>query len=288
MQPITIRNRLITNPVLDQIQKTVDTYWDKGRSHISHILCEKWNWKQANGCLKGMACRDLLLRLERMDLIKLPPAMKCVKNHKKIFPVSSFSIHTEPISGRVSEFNQIDIELAASTNKRKLWDSLIHEYHYLGSKHIVGCCLKYFAYIDSRLFCLLGWGSAAWKVGCRDNFIGWSSEMRSINLNSIANNVRFLILPWVKIKHLASKVLALSVRVLSIDWQRKFSEELVLLETFVDRSRFQGTCYRAANWIYLGETKGSGKSGASYHHHGIIKSVFVYPLRPDFQKRLCQ
>lgn len=287
MHTITIRNRIINDEVLTQIQKAIDTHWDKGRSHISHILCEKWNWRQTNGSLKGMACRDLLLRLERIDLIKLPPSKRCITNRKKILPVSSFPIHAEPITGRVDEFNQIDIELAASTDKRKFWDSLVHEYHYLSCKHIVGSCFKYFVYLEGQLVCLLGWGSAAWKVGCRDNFIGWNSELRSMRLNSIANNVRFLILPWVKIQHLASKVLALSARVLSIDWERKFSEELVLLETFVDRSRFQGTCYRAANWIYLGQTKGSGKSGASYHHHGIIKSVFVYPLTRGFREKLC-
>lgn len=288
MQPISIRNRIINDEALNQIQTTIDTHWDKGRSHISHILCEKWNWRQANGCLKGMACRDLLLRLERMDLLQLPPSKRAHSNRKKILPISSLSIHSEPITGRVDKFNQIDIELASSADKRKLWDSVVHEYHYLGCKHIVGSSLKYFVYLDAQLVCLLGWGSAAWKVGCRDNFIGWSSDRRRIGLNSIANNVRFLILPWITIQHLASKVLALSARVLCIDWAQKFSEELVLLETFVDRSRFQGTCYRAANWTYLGETKGSGKSGASYHHHGIIKSVFVYPLKSDFRRRLCR
>jgi hypothetical protein len=287
MQPLIIRNRLITDATLNQIRNTIDAHWNKGRTHISHILCEEWNWRQANGSIKGIACRDLLLRLERMDLIKLPPSRRFISNRKKILPISLVS-HAEPMTGRVDEFNQIDIELAASTDKRKLWDSLVHEYHYLGSKHIVGSCLKYFVYLEGQLVCLLGWGSAAWKVGCRDNFIGWNAELRRIRLNSIANNVRFLILPWVKIQHLASKVLALSRHVLAIDWQGKFSEELVLLETFVDQSRFQGTCYRAANWIYLGVTKGSGKSGASYHHHGIIKSVFVYPLKPDFRRRLCR
>ena len=287
MQRLTIRNRLITDATLNQILKTIDAHWDKGRTHISHVLCEKWNWEQANGRLKGMACRDLLLRLERMDLIKLPPSKRCINNCKKIPPVSIAS-QTRAMTGRIDEFHSLDIELAISRDKRKLWDSLVHEYHYLGSKRIVGSCLKYFVYLEGQIVCLLGWGSAAWKVGCRDHFIGWDAELRRIRLNSIANNVRFLILPWIKIQNLASRVLGLSARVLSTDWQDKFSEELVLLETFVDRSRFQGTCYRAANWVYLGETKGSGKSGASYHHHGVIKSVFVYPLKADYRLRLCR
>lgn len=287
MQPITIRNRIISDQVLNQIRKTVDTHWDNGRTHISHILCEKWDWRQANGRLKGMACRDLLLRLENMDLIKLPPPKKPNNNHKKILPIP-LTAHTEPIIGRVDEFKKIDIELAVSTEKRKLWDSLVHEYHYLGCKQIVGSCLKYLVYLDDQLVCLSGWGSAAWQVGCRDNFIDWSPGQRRSRLNGIANNVRFLILPWVKVQHLASKVLALSARVLAVDWQRKYGKELLLLETFVDRCRFHGTCYRAANWVYLGQTKGSGKSGACYHHHGIIKSVFVYPICRNFRERLRQ
>lgn len=287
MQPLNIRNRIISNQVLDQIRKTVDTHWDRGRSHISNILCEKWDWRQANGRLKAMACRDLLLRLERMDLIKLPSPKRSNNNRKKILPIS-LDFHAEPIIGRVDIYKQIDIELATSTDKRKQWDWLVHEYHYLGCKKIVGLCLKYFVYLEKQLVCLLGWGSAAWKVGCRDRFIGWSPTQRRSRLNGIANNVRFLILPWVKVQHLASKVLALSARVLAMDWQEKFQEELVLLETFVDRCRFHGTCYRASNWHYLGETKGSGKSGTCYHHHGIIKSVFVYPLTPHFRRKLCR
>lgn len=142
--------------------------------------------------------------------------------------------------------------------------------------------------VNHQLAACIGWGSAAWKVGCRDRFIGWNTEQRKNNLWGIANNVRFLILPWVDVKHFASKALALSTRALTTDWWLIFSQQLALVETFVDRSRFRGTCYRAANWIYLGDTKGVAKSGASYQHHGIIKAVFVYPLHRDFQQRLCQ
>jgi hypothetical protein len=234
-----------------------------------------------------MACRDLLLRLQRMDLIVLPPPKRSNNNRKKKLIFAS-DVIDHPIVGRIDAFTKIDFELAHTRAARHLWDSLVDRYHYLGCKHIVGACLKYLIYLDGQLACLLGWGSAAWKVGCRDDFIGWSHEKRIQGLNSIANNTRFLILPWIRVQHFASKVLALSVRVLAKDWEDRFQERLLLLETFVDRSRFRGTCYKAANWLHVGDTKGSGKRGASYHHHGVIKSVFVYPLRPDFRRKLCR
>ena len=196
--------------------------------------------------------------------------------------------NNSPLEGRIDAYNNIDIELADTNEKKRLWDSLVDAYHYLGCKHIVGVCLKYFIYLDDQIASCLGWGSAAWKVGCRDQFIGWSHEMRSQRLNSIANNTRFLILPWVRVLHFASKALSISAHCLAKDWKNRFQEELFLLETFVDRSRFRGTCYKAANWLYLGDTKGSGKKGTSYNHHGIIKSIFVYPLRHDFRRKLCR
>lgn len=287
---LTIRNRLITEVELNQISETITIYWDLGRTAISRILCKRWNWRQANGRYKEMACRELLLRLENKGLIQLPPRKKESLNRLKIYPLpEAYTLNqVERVSGRIDSFNHIAIELASNREKRRLWDSLVDAYHYLGYKQIVGSCLKYLIYLDDQLACCMGWGSAAWKVGSRDQFIGWSTAQRKRGLNSIANNVRFLILPWVRVQHFASKILALSAKVLVSDWQQHFKEELVLLETFVDPARFHGTSYRAANWIYLGTTQGLGKKGASYHHHGVIKSVFVYPLTLDFRSRLCQ
>lgn len=288
--PITIRNRLIGNSELKHIRDLVDTHWHKGRTAISHILCEAWDWRQSNGQIKGMACRDMLLRLERMNYIQLPAPKFRTVNRINISPLKDqYTIsHASALTGRIDSYRKIDIELARTKDKRKLWDSLVHNYHYLACKPIVGACLMYLIYLDDQLACCIGWGSAAWKVACRDNLIEWTSDQRKSNLNGIANNVRFLILPWVRVEHFASKILSLSSRQLASDWKQIYKEDLALLETFVDSSRFKGTCYRAANWRYLGQTKGSAKKGASYHHHGIIKSVFVYPLKPDFQKRLCR
>ena len=286
----TIRGRQITSPVLKEIRQTIDENWKLGRTAISRILCENWDWRQNNGQLKAMACRDLLLRLEREGYITLPPRIHNNNNQKRCnWSFDLFDkIDTQPITGRIDQFTHIRLDMVRGSHKEKLWDYLIDQYHYLGYTQIVGSYLKYLIFINNQLAACVGWGSAAWKVGCRDRFIGWNTQQRKNNLSGIANNVRFLILPWVDVKHFASKALALSARVLPGDWYHAFSQQLVLVETFVDRSRFVGTCYRAANWIYLGDTKGSSKSGASYQHHGIIKSVFVYPLDRHFKRRLCQ
>lgn len=286
----TIRGRHITSVVLEEIRQIIDQNWNLGRTAISRILCQKWDWRQNNGQLKAMACRDLLLRLEREQLITLPPRIHKNNNQKRNTwtPDLFDKIDTQPITGRVDQFTHIHLQMIRGTHKEKLWDYLIDQYHYLGYTQIVGSYLKYLIFLNNQLAACIGWGSAAWKVGCRDRFIGWNTDQRKNNLSGIVNNVRFLILPWICVKHFASKVLALSTRVLPDDWSQAFSEQLILVETFVDRSRFQGTCYRAANWIYLGDTKGMAKNGASYQRHGIIKSVFVYPLYRDFKRRLCQ
>jgi hypothetical protein len=288
--PKIIRGRHITSDVLEQIRQTIAENWDLGRTSISRMLCQQWNWRQHNGQLKAMACRDLLLRMEREHFISLPPRMRTNNNQKRTIQQLTFfdNIDSQAITGQVNQYKQLHVEMVRGTPKEKLWDYLIETYHYLGYTHIVGCYLKYLIHLDSQLAACIGWGSAAWKVGCRDQFIGWQKDQRKRHLSSIANNVRFLILPWVEVKHFASKALACSTRALQHDWSTYFGQQLILVETFVDRSRFHGTCYRAANWQYLGDTKGMAKCGASYQHHGITKSVFVYPLHRDFKRMLCQ
>jgi len=287
---IRLRGRDITPEVLRFIEETIAAHQHQGRSAISRILCTRWNWRQSNGGLKDMACRDLLLRLERLGLIQLPPRKSQKANYKVIPAVpAEFEEHTaSPLIGRVDAFDRLRLEMVRGRENESLWDALVARYHYLGCRTIVGGYLKYLAYLDSHLVACLGWGSAAWKVGSRDRFIGWTAEQRQHNLSGVANNVRFLILPWVRVQHLASKTLALSARVLPGDWYNIFAEELALLETFVEQARFVGTSYKAANWLCVGQTKGSAKRGASYHRHDLIKAVWVYPLRKDFRARLCR
>ncbi|MGH7452032.1 MAG: Druantia anti-phage system protein DruA [bacterium] len=289
-KPIRLRGREITSEVLQFIQETIATHEPEGRSAISRILCAQWNWRQSNGGLKDMACRDLLLRLERLGYIQLPPRQSQKANYRIIAPVPAAFEEpaASPVSGRVDAFGDLRLEMVRGRANESLWNSLVDRYHYLGCRTIVGSYLKYLAYLDVHLVACLGWGSAAWKVNGRDRFIGWTARQRQQRLNGVANNVRFLILPWVRVQHLASKTLALSARHLVGDWHSVFKEELCLLETFVDRARFRGTSYQAANWLYVGQTKGSAKRGASYHQHGVTKAVWVYPLRSDFRARLCR
>ena len=188
------------------IRSSVAAHWDKGRSAISRILCEHWDWRQANGFLKERACRVLLLTLENKGEISLPPRMKESFRHPKRADRREYIYDTSSLCGKVSEFRSLTFKMIRSTPDEGLWDYLVDKYHYLGHPWIVGSYLKYIAYLDGRPVACLGWGSAAWKVGCRDAFIGWDNTGRENNIHKVVNNVRFLILPWVRITHLASKL----------------------------------------------------------------------------------
>lgn len=172
------------------------------------------------------------------------------------------------------------------SDHEKMWDYLVNTYHYLGNPSIVGAYLKYIAYIDDRPVACLGWGGAAWKVACRDAVIGWDADTRKKHLHMVVNNVRFLILPWIHIKNLASRLLSANIRILADDWRQFYAHPIVLAETFVDGG-FRGTCYKAANWIHAGDTKGRGKYDRYNQCRGSVKAVFLYPLRKNFQEVLC-
>lgn len=281
-----IRGRQIDGHELETIRELIRDDGFLGRTALSRLLCERWDWRQSNGRLKDRACRVLLLSLESKGAIKLPERLRIREsfNQKRLPDLGE--IDREVIAGSISEFGSLTIEMVRFTPEEKLWDHLVHTYHYLGHPWIVGSYLKYLAYLDGRLVACLGWGSAFWKVACRDHFIGWGTPLRKKNLSKVVNNVRFLILPWVKVEHLASKVLAANVKRLAADWHSLYQESIVLLETFVDVARFQGTCYRAANWQHVGETKGIAKSGNVHCYHGQPKAVYLYPLARDFRERL--
>jgi hypothetical protein len=267
------------------IQALISKHYQRGRSYISRALCEAWQWTQPNGKLKEFAARDLLLRLEERGLIELPPRLRPKNNLKeKSFDQIPFFLH-KPMDGSVGEHNPLSIEQVNSQGGY-LWDYLVHHYHYLGLPKLVGEYLKHLVYINGQVVACLSWASAAWKVKARDQFIGWKEPAKRRNLHLIANNTRFLILPWVNVKYLASKALAASVRRLPADWERTYGHPIYLAETFVDISRFQGTCYRAANWLCVGQTKGSSKKGNTYSYHGQPKAIYLYPLHPRFRRYL--
>ena len=286
MLPITIRKRTITNTDIVQIQATVNEHWSQGRKHISKILCRQWKWFQPNGRLKDMACRELLLTLNRKGLITLPPRLSSASNEKRNRTIPVVNIDQSPLQDTPANLHAVDLKPIRNTKLEPLYNSLIHQHHYLGYRQIVGNHLKYIAFINDRPVACLGWGSAAWKVKSRDTFIGWQPKTRRDNLHFIANNTRFLILPWISIKCLASKILALNVRRISDDWLNTYHYPVYLLETFVEKNRFKGTCYKAANWIRTGQTKGTAKRGHDHLFHGNIKDVYLYPLKKDFRKKL--
>lgn len=287
MDPIIFRYRAreLTRQDIDDIRQTVAMHAAKGRSHISRVLCQQWNWLQPNGKYKEYAARDLLLRLEEEGHVHLPPRLRPKNNLKrKSFAQIPF-INQEPLDGDVSRYSGIEITPVDGAEEY-LWGFLLHHHHYLGLPRLVGEHLKYLAYLDGQVVACMAWASAAFKVKGRDDAIGWDSDTRRRRLHLIANNTRFLVLPWVHVKNLASKILSLNCGRLSDDWQRRYRHPLFLAETFVDTARFAGTCYKAANWRYVGHTQGSAKRGNSYSLHGISKAVYLYPLVRRFEQGL--
>lgn len=286
MLRLTIRKRTITDADLPLIQTTVDRHWDRGRKYISKVLCQEWNWRQPNGRLKDMACRELLLTLSRKGLITLPPRLISAHNDKRNRSIPVVEIEQNLLNGKPSQLPPVKLKLVRNTPLEPLYNSLVQQYHYLGYRQIVGNHLKYIAFIEEQPLACIGWGSAAWSVKSRDSFIGWTKSTKEKSLHLVANNTRFLILPWISVKYLASKVLALNAKRISDDWIHIYNHPIHLLETFVEKERFKGTCYKAANWIRVGQTKGTAKHGHDHLFHGNIKDIYLYPLRKDFRKKL--
>ncbi len=288
METVTrYRGRDITDSDLAVIKGIIAAHPEGSRRFISQEVCRAWEWRQANGALKDMVCRSLLLLLQSEGFIKLPPP-KCklpnpLANRRK--PVK-IEVDTTPIQCPINELFPIHLTQVRRTRLEKLFNSLISEHHYLGYTQPVGEHLKYIAFSNDRPIACLAWSSAPWYIGARDRFIGWSSETRQKNLYLIINNTRFLVLPWVEVPHLASHLLALNRRRLTEDWGLVYNHPVYLLETFVDTERFQGTCYKADNWIYVGKTTGRGKLSKSRKPTVSKKAVYVYPLTKNFRDRL--
>ena len=287
MEPIVFRyrGRDLNAEDISFIQATILEHYDKGRTRISQLLCKSWRWVQPSGELKEYAARDLLLRLEEKGFVKLPPRIKRNNNlKKKNFAQIPFFQKTA-LNGSAGNYQQPCVELV-NPQTSYLWDYLIYHYHYLRLPKLVGKYQRHLVFISGQPVACLAWASAAWKVKVREQFIGWEEPIKRKNLHLIANNTRFLILPWVNVKYLASKILSLSAGRLSHDWEQTYAHPVYLAETFVDIARFKGTCYRAANWIEIGRTKGSAKKGNDYQYHGQPKAIYLYPLHRHFRRFL--
>jgi len=239
--------------------------------------------------LKDMICRGLLLQLEARGFIGLPPRKQNPPNPLSTYPrPEAVEVDQRPLIGKLTDLRPIELLQVRGTSFQKLYNSLIDRYHYLRYRRPVGEHLEYLAFSHGLPLACLGWCSAPRHIGCRDRYLGWTQEQRLKNLCRIIINTRFLILPWVRVPHLASHLLGLNARRISQDWGKVYHHEVVWLETFVDPERgFEGTCYRAANWVYLGQTTGRGKDDHTNKANRSLKWVFGYPLRKDFRQVLC-
>jgi len=286
---INLLGRRLAVEQIECLRQWVERHPEWSRYRLSREMCECWNWRAPNGQLQDMAARSVLLKLEQRGQLRLPPKRWASPNrmrHKRVQPVAHVQ---EPIGGSLAELRPLKVqELSEHPEPLPLFEWLLHQYHYLSYASPVGLNLKYLARDRQGrpLACLL-FGSAAWKCGARDQFIGWTSAQRAVHLQELTNNTRFLILPWVRVPHLASHLLGQVLRRLPQDWQRKYHRPLELVETFVDSSRFTGACYRAANWVRLGQTTGRTRQDRAHTIALAPKDVWVFPLGLRFRARLC-
>jgi hypothetical protein len=283
------RGRTVTAEDIGFIRDLLAEHPNASRRALSAKLCEAWQWKQANGALRDMVCRGLLLMLHRAGQIELPPVRYQPPNplvqRERPQPVL---IDLTPLTGALSDIRPVLMQQVRKTADEPLFNSLMEQHHYLGYEQPVGEHLKYLVWAQDRPIACLAWSSAPRHLGSRDRYIGWSADARRRNIRFIAYNTRFLILPWVRIPHLASHILGRMTNVLSDDWLRLYGHPLYFAETFIDPSRFKGTCYRAANWVLMGRTTGRGKASNSYTPNRSIKEVLGLPLTRRFREFLNQ
>ena len=254
---------------------------------LSKKLCEDWDWRQPNGELRDMVCRSLMLALHRAELIELPPVrFRPPNNAVRHRAPTSVHVETPSICGSVRDLRPLDFRQVRRSGEEGLFSALMSQHHYLGYTRPVGEHLKYLVFSEGRPIAALAWSSAPRHLGPRDRFIGWSKEARRQNIRLLAYNTRFLILPGVKVPHLASHILGRMAKTLSGDWERVYHHPVYYLETFIDPARFRGTCYRAANWVFLGRTTGRGHNAPTKERRFPPKEVLGYPLTKDFRDLL--
>ena len=258
------------------------------RAALSRLVCKMLSWSRADGGLKDMSCRVAMLRMQKDGLINLPAARNG-NNNGKIYCRRTQQAQPDPVPfvSPAHSLTDLCIEIVSNSDQSHLWNEYIDRYHYLRYQPLPGAQLRYFVRDGNRTLALLGFAAAAWKTAPRDQFIGWTQKQRRRQLHLVINNARFLILPWVHSKNLASKILAMTTRRIADDWQQHYSYRPVMVETFVETPRFSGTCYKAANWIFLGDTKGRGKMDRKHKAQLPKKSVWVYPLVRNYQELLC-
>ena len=287
---LSYRGRVVSASDVAFIKNLMAEHPGSSRRKFSAVLARAWNMVQPNGALRDMVCRSMLLALERAGHIQLPPKRFSPPNPLAVRrkPQTDPALAGAPLDLSVRELGALDIRLVRRTQSEDLFGRLMQTFHYLGYTQPVGEHLKYVVYAQDQPIACLAWSSAPRHLKPRDTWIGWTPAQRKQNLRFLAYNTRFLILPWVRVPDLASHLLGQMARRISRDWQSVYAHRIHLLETFIDPERFKGTCYRAANWIYLGQTTGRGKADQTNRANRSLKELWVYPVAKDFRRQLCQ
>jgi len=285
--PYSYRGRAITPEDILFLRQFIAEHSHLSRRRLSAKVCEAWDWRQPNGALRDMVCRGLLLMLHRAGEIELPPVRFVARNpfleRERPRPML---IDMTPFIGSVHELRPLEVEQVRRTGDEPLFNSLIEHHHYLGYEQPVGEHVKYLIWSHGRPIACMAWSSAPRHLASRDHYIGWNQHARKRNIRFIAYNTRFLILPWIQAPHLASHILSRVTARLSEDWERMYGHPIWFAETFIDPERFRGTCYRAANWILLGQTTGRGKDDLTHRQNRSIKEVYGLPLTRKFREWL--
>jgi hypothetical protein len=280
---MTYRGRAVTDDDVAHIRERIAAAPWKSRRALSQDLCRDWQWVQPNGHLRDGVCRSLLVLLDRAGHIELPPPRNVFPRRQDRAEHPSLPLDPVPLRCALSDLCEITFRQVRRTSEERRFNALIRNHHYLGYTQPVGEHLKFLVRAGQQPVACFAWSSAVRHLAPRDRFIGWTAETRRRNIRFVAYNSRFLILPWVEVPHLASHLLGRMVRMLSAEWERVYHHPVYLAETFVDRTRWRGTCYRAANWICVGQTTGRGKNDLTHRANRPRKDVLVYPLARSFR-----
>lgn len=283
------RGRTVTRSDVEFVRELVAGRKGASRRKLSKELCAAWRWTQPNGAPRDMVCRGLMLALDRAGLIELPPIRWKPPNPLacRVRP-ATVEVDSSPICTSLGELGPLTIRQVRRTAEEALFNGLIETHHYLGYVQPVGEHLKFMVYAGERLVACLAFSSAPRHLGPRDRYLAWSPEVRRRNIRYVTYNSRYLILPWVRVPHLASHLLGRIARMLPTEWERVYGHPVWFAETFVDPERYRGTCYRAANWVYLGRTTGRGKDDQTHRPNRALKDVLGFPLVADFRERLLE
>ena len=286
---VVYRGRNVTGEQIAFIRRLIADRPELSRWKLSRELCEAWQWKQTNGALRDMVCRGLLLLLHRTGEIELPPVRRVVRNRiaERARP-ARVEMEECPLHGSLRELQPLEFVQVRRTPEEGLFHSLLEQHHYLGYERPVGEHLKYLVKASGQVIACLAWSSAPRHLKLRDRYLGWSEEARERNVHLLAYNTRFLIVPWVEVPHLASHILGRMAKIVSVEWQRLYAHPIYWLETFVDTSRFAGTCYRAANWQVIGTTQGRGHRAPTLEQTRPVKKMLGLPLHRRFREILSQ